>query len=89
MGLRLALGTTPVQLRSMLVRQGLVTVMAGAAAGFAGAQLTGRLLESLIVGANPIVPAVLATLVVLFALVASAGIGSAKRPISRFDITSL
>jgi predicted permease len=54
LGVRLALGTTPVHLRSMLLRRGLLTVAAGAIPGIAGAQLTGRFLESLMDGAKPI-----------------------------------
>ena len=54
MGVRLALGTTPVQLRGMLLRHGLLMVVAGAIPGIAGAQLTGRSLESLMDGAKPI-----------------------------------
>ena len=54
MGVRMALGTTPVRLRGMLLRQGLLMVMAGAIPGIAGARLTGRFLESLMDGAKPI-----------------------------------
>ena len=53
MGVRMALGRTPVQLRSMLLRHGLLMVVAGAIPGIAGAQLTGRFLESLMDGAKP------------------------------------
>jgi ABC-type antimicrobial peptide transport system permease subunit len=44
MGVRMALGTTPVRLRGMLLRQGLLMVVAGAIPGIAGAQLIGRFL---------------------------------------------
>ncbi|MGA8345465.1 MAG: FtsX-like permease family protein [Candidatus Sulfotelmatobacter sp.] len=54
MGVRMALGTTPVRLRGMLLRQGLLMVVAGAIPGIAGAQLIGRFLESLMDGAKPI-----------------------------------
>jgi putative ABC transport system permease protein len=86
---RLALGTTPVQLRGMLLRHGLLMVVAAAIPGIAGAQLTGRFLESLMDGAKPIGLAMSAGLVLLFALVASASIWSATRRIARFDITSI
>jgi ABC-type antimicrobial peptide transport system permease subunit len=89
MGVRLALGRTPVQLRGLMLRQGLLTVAAGAIPGIAGAQLTGRFLESLVDGAKPI-GLVASTGVVLFlALVASAGIWSATRPIAKLDITAI
>jgi ABC-type lipoprotein release transport system permease subunit len=66
MGVRMALGTTPSRLRSMLLRQGLLVVVAGAIPGIAGAQLTGRFLESLIAGAKPIGLTTSAGLVLLF-----------------------
>jgi putative ABC transport system permease protein len=89
MGVRLALGRTPVQLRGMLLRQGLMMVMAGAIPGIVGAELSGHLLESLVEGAKPIGLTTSAALVVLFALVASASIWSATRRIARLDITAI
>ena len=89
MGVRMALGTTPVRLRSMLLRQALLMVAAGALPGIAGAQLTGRFLESLIDGAKPIGPAASSGLVLLFALVASASIWSATRRIACLDIMAI
>jgi putative ABC transport system permease protein len=89
MGVRLALGTTPVQLRGMLLRHGLLMVVAGAIPGIAGAQLTGRFLESLMDGAKPIGLATSTALVLLFALVASASIWSATRRIARLDVVSI
>ena len=89
MGVRMALGTTPVRLRGMLLRQGLLMVAAGAIPGIAGARLTGRFLESLMDGAKPIGLATSAGLVLLFALVASASIWSATRRIARLDISAI
>jgi putative ABC transport system permease protein len=89
MGVRLALGTTPVRLRSMLLRDGLLMVAAGALPGIAGAQLTGRLLESLMDGAKPIGLATSAGLVLFFALIASASIWSATRRIANLDIMAI
>jgi predicted permease len=89
MGVRMALGTTPVRLRGMLLRQGLLMVAAGAIPGVAGSQLTGRFLESLMDGAKPIGLAASAGLVLFFALVASASIWSATRRIAGLDITSI
>jgi ABC-type antimicrobial peptide transport system permease subunit len=88
-GVRLALGTTPVRLRGMLLRHGLLMVVAGAIPGIAGAQLTGRFLESLTDGAKPIGPAMSSGLVLLFALVASASIWSATRNVARLDIIAI
>jgi predicted permease len=89
MAIRLALGTTPVRLRGMLLRQGLLVVVAGAIPGIAGAQLSGRFLETLIDGAKPIGLGTSAGLILLLALVASTSIWSASRRIIRFDITAI
>jgi len=89
MGVRMALGTTPVQLRGMLLRQGLLMVVAGAIPGIAGARLTGRFLESLMVGAKPVDPATSAALVLFFTLIASTSIWSATRRIARLDIIAI
>ncbi|HST78985.1 MAG TPA: FtsX-like permease family protein, partial [Verrucomicrobiae bacterium] len=89
MGIRLALGTTPVRLRGMILRQGLLIVLAGAIPGIAGAELTGRLLQTLISGAKPVGPAISAGLIVFLSLIASACIWSASRRIARFDIVSI
>ena len=89
MGIRMALGRTPVQLRGMLLRHGLLMVAAGALPGIAGAWLTGRFLESLINGAKPIGLATSTGLVLLFALVASGSIWSATRRIANLDIIAV
>jgi len=89
MGIRLALGTTPVRLRGMLLRQGLLMILASAIPGLAGAQLSGRFLETLIDGAKPIGMGTSAGLILLLALVASASIWSASHRIARFDITAI
>ena len=89
MGVRMALGSTPVRLRGMLLRQGLLMVAAGAIPGIAVAQITGRFLSSLIDGAKSIGLATSAGLVLGFALVASASIWSATRRIARFDIMAI
>jgi putative ABC transport system permease protein len=89
MGVRMALGRTPVQLRSMMLRQGLLMVAAGAIPGIAGAQLTSRFLESLMNEAKPVGLAISSGLVLLFALVASASIWFATHRIARLDITAI
>ena len=86
MGVRMALGITPVRLRGMLLRQGLLMVAAGAIPGIAGAHFTARFLESLMDGAKPIGLATSSGLVLLFALVASASIWSATRRLASLDI---
>jgi ABC-type antimicrobial peptide transport system permease subunit len=89
MGVRMALGTTPVRLRGMLLRQGLLMVGAGAIPGIAGAQLTGRFLETLMDGAKSIDLATSAGLAVFVALVASTSIWAATRHIARLDIMAI
>ena len=89
MGIRLALCTTPLRLRGMLLRQGLLMVVASAIPGIAGAQLSERFLEALIDGATPIGLGTSAGLIFLLALVASTSIWSASRRIARFDITTI
>jgi ABC-type antimicrobial peptide transport system permease subunit len=88
-GIRMALGRTPAQLRSMLLRQGLLMVVAGAIPGIAGAQLTSCFLESLMQGARPIGAVPCAGLLLFFGVVASASIWSATRRIARFDVISI
>lgn len=89
MGVRMALGSTPVRLRGMLLRQGLLMVAAGAIPGIAGAELSGRLLESVVDGAKPIGLAMFAGLVLFFAAVASASIWSATRRIATLDVIAI
>jgi len=89
LGVRLALGTTPVRLRGMLLRQGLLMIVASAIPGIAGAQLSGRFLETLIDGAKPIGFGMSAGLILLLALIASTSIWCASRRIARFDVTAI
>jgi putative ABC transport system permease protein len=89
MGVRMALGRTPAQLRSMLLRDGLRMIMAGAIPGILGAQLVGRFLESLVDGAKPIDFVTSVGLVVLFAVVASVSVWSATRSITKLDIAAI
>jgi ABC-type antimicrobial peptide transport system permease subunit len=89
LGIRLALGTTPVRLRGMILRQGLLMVVAGAIPGIAGAQLTGRFLQTLISGAKPVGPGMSAGLVLFLSIIASASIWSASRRIARLNIIEI
>jgi putative ABC transport system permease protein len=89
MGVRLALGTTPGRLRTMLLRQGLLTVSVGAALGIAGATLTGRFLESLVNGAKPFDLATFTFSTLLLFLTAAASIWAATRRITGLDIMDI
>ena len=86
MGVRLALGATPIGLRGTLLRQGLLTVAAGAICGIAGAMLTGRFLESLVEGAKSVDLTTLVFSILFIALIASASIWAGTRRIARLDI---
>jgi len=89
MGVRMALGKTSLQLRGMLLRQGLLTVVIGALVGIAAAQLTGPFLEALTNGAKTVGLAMSTCLLLFFATVASASIWSATRRIATLDIISI
>jgi len=89
MGVRMALGTTPVRLRAMLLRQSLLMVAAGAIPGIAGARLTGRFLENLIDGAKSVDMATSVGVVLFLALVASMSIWTATLRIARLDIIAV
>ncbi|MCU1272827.1 MAG: hypothetical protein JWO48_258 [Bryobacterales bacterium] len=89
MGVRLALGTTPVRLRGILLGHGLLIVAAGAIPGVAGAMLSGRFLESLIDGAKSVDLATSALSVLFIAAVASTSIWAATRRIAGLDIMAI
>ena len=86
MGVRLALGTTPLRLRTILLLQGSVPVAAGAIGGIAGATFTGRFLESLVEGAKSLDLATFAWSIVLLFLLASTSIWTATHRIAALDI---
>jgi hypothetical protein len=89
MGVRMALGTSPAKLRVSFLRQGLLTICAGAIPGVAGAVLAGRFLESLVEGAKPVNAAAYAASVITIALIAAAGIWVATRPVARLNIVEI
>jgi putative ABC transport system permease protein len=89
MGVRMALGATPEDLRVVLLRQGLLPIVAGAIPGIALAILSGRLLESLVEGARSVEPAAYAGAVLFIAAIAAAGIWIATHPIAKLDITEI
>jgi putative ABC transport system permease protein len=89
MGVRMALGGTPAQLRGMVLGRGLLMIAAGALPGIAGAQLTGRFLGTLIDGAKPVDMVTSAGLVLSLTLVALTSIWCATRRIARLDIIAI
>jgi predicted permease len=89
MGVRLALGATPVRLRGTMLRRGLLTVAVGALCGIAGAVLTGRFLTSLIDGTKSADPATLILSILFITLIASASIWIGTRRIAHLDILDI
>jgi putative ABC transport system permease protein len=86
MGIRLALGTTPANLRATLLRKTLVTVGLGALAGTALSNGLGRYLRSLLAGAETELVATASLAVAITAIAAAAAIWSATRHIARLDV---
>lgn len=68
-GVRLALGARPTQVRSMVLASGLAPAAIGLAAGLAGAIALGSVLEAVVFGISPRDPAVLASVVGVLALI--------------------
>ena len=89
MGIRMALGTTPAQLRAGLLRQGLLTIGAGAVPGIAGGVLSGRMLAHLVDGAKAADIATYAATVVFIGWIAAMGIWVATRPVARLNIVEI
>lgn len=89
MGVRMAIGATPVRLRGMLLRRGLLMVGVAAIPGIAGALLAGRFIGSLMEGAKPIGMAALAGLLLFLALVASTSIWVATRRIAGLNVVDI
>ncbi len=59
-GLRMALGSTPGQLKSLVIRSGLKTALVGLAGGMAGGAALASTLRALLYGVTPLDPAVMA-----------------------------
>ncbi|HEY8468481.1 MAG TPA: ABC transporter permease [Longimicrobiales bacterium] len=64
-GLRIALGAAPAEVRGMVLRQGLALALVGVAAGLAGALALSRLIESLLFGISSRDPLTLAAVTAL------------------------
>jgi putative ABC transport system permease protein len=89
MGVRLALGATPMGLRGNLLRQGLFTVAAGTICGVAGAVIAGRFLEILITGATPVGITTYFVSIIFIGLIASASIWVGTRRIIQLDVLEI
>jgi ABC-type antimicrobial peptide transport system permease subunit len=85
MGIRLALGATAGDLRTMVVRQGLAPVVVGLACGIAGALAMGRVLEGLLFGVSATDPWTLAGVSAVLIAVAAAACYIPAMRVSRAD----
>ncbi len=89
MGVRLALGTTPVRLRGSLLQQGLLPVAVGVISGIGGAALIGRFLQSLVAGAKSIDLATVAWSILFIFSIASTSVWTATRRIAKLNIMEI
>jgi putative ABC transport system permease protein len=89
MGIRLALGTTPRRLRGTVLRQTLLTIGIGAAAGVALGAGFGRFLHSLVQGADAALMPTSALAVVLTAVVSAFATWMATRDLARLDLAEV
>jgi putative ABC transport system permease protein len=72
MGIRLALGALPSDIRRLIIAQGFTPVLIGLAMGVLGSVGAGRLLGALLFGVGPSDPLILAVVVAVFVTVALA-----------------
>ena len=85
MGIRLALGSDPGDVRRMVVRGALGPVLLGLALGVGGSVASGRALQALLFGISPSDPATLAGVVLLLLCAAVAAIWLPARRSARVD----
>jgi predicted permease len=85
MGIRLALGATAGNLKSMVVRQGLVPVVVGLAGGIVGALALGRVMEGMLFGVRAGDPWTLAAVSLVLIGVAAAACYIPAMRVSRAD----
>ena len=90
MGIRLALGARPSQVRGMLMREGMVLLATGLVVGTAAALVATRALESVLFGLAPHDPTTLMVAAAMLALVAIvAGYIPSRRAAGRDPLTAL
>jgi putative ABC transport system permease protein len=85
LGIRLALGAKPQELFTMVVRQGMRPVIAGAGIGIAGAGALATLMESLLFGVHAGDPATYTISLVTLAVVALAACAMPALRATRVD----
>lgn len=85
MGIRIALGAQASQVSMLVLRQGIRPVLAGLAAGVAGALASGQLIKAFLFGTTASNPAAISAVVVTLLLVAAAACWAPARRASRID----
>jgi ABC-type antimicrobial peptide transport system permease subunit len=85
LGIRIALGAMPADLRSAVLGRALKLTVAGAAVGLAGAVATSRLFQSLLFEVSPIDPVAFVLAVVLLIGVAALAAYVPARRATRID----
>jgi predicted permease len=89
-GVRLALGAMPADIRRLILRQGLALVGAAAAIGLAGAAMVARALSSILFGVTPFDPATYAGVTVVIVAAALVAMWAPAHRAMRLDpITTL
>ncbi len=89
MGVRLALGSTSLRARLLLLRQGMLAVLSGLLCGAAVAAASSRLLANLFEGVEPLGTAAYALTAVLLSTVAAASVWSATHPLARLNVADI
>lgn len=89
LGIRLALGATPLGLRSVLLGQELRTVASGALCGIVGAAFVGRLLQNLVEGAKGTNASMFFCALLFICLIATVSVWTATRRIAHLDVTEI
>ena len=85
MGIRLALGASPGEVRGMIIRDGLEQALAGIAIGIAGALWLTRLMDSMLFGVKPGDPLTLAAVAAILLTTALAACYVPARRATRLD----
>jgi len=84
-GLRMAMGASPLRVFRQVVQQGMWLSMAGIALGAIGAVALMRLLTSMLVGVGPVDPITFAAMPGVFLLISAVGCWIPARRASRLD----
>jgi len=85
LGVRLALGAEPMQLRALVIRQASIPLLAGLACGLIGAFLLTKRLQSLLYGVTPNDPLTLSAVVIILLTVGLAAAYVPARRAARVD----